>query len=114
MATPKRVRTYPPRHGNTSLSHKWIINIEKKFMELSLVTALFALFHKHQLATNWDIAPVNYFSSVTKTSYALIRIVVELLSNLSGRTKSISFHNRGAPLLKNGVCNFRLFCGILK
>ena len=28
------------------------------FMELSVVVALFALFHKHQVGTNWDIAPM--------------------------------------------------------
>ena len=28
------------------------------FMELSVVVALFALFHKHQGGTNWDIAPM--------------------------------------------------------
>ena len=26
------------------------------FMELSVVVALFALFYKHQVGTNWDIA----------------------------------------------------------
>ena len=30
MATPKRVRTYRPKHSDTSLSREWRINMEKK------------------------------------------------------------------------------------
>ena len=30
MATPKRVRTYHPKHGDTSLSGKWRINMANK------------------------------------------------------------------------------------
>ena len=30
MATPKRVRTYCPKHNDTSLSREWRINMAKK------------------------------------------------------------------------------------
>ena len=30
MATPKRVRTYRPKHSDTSLSREWRINVENK------------------------------------------------------------------------------------
>ena len=30
MATPKRVRTFRPKHSDTSLSREWRINMEKK------------------------------------------------------------------------------------
>ena len=30
MATPKRVRTYRPKHSDTSLSREWRINIANK------------------------------------------------------------------------------------
>ena len=30
MATPKRVRTYRPKHSDTSLSRKWRINMANK------------------------------------------------------------------------------------
>ena len=33
IATPKRVRTYRPKHSDTSLSCEWRINIAKKNIE---------------------------------------------------------------------------------
>ena len=30
IATPKRVRTYRPKHSDTSLSHEWRINMANK------------------------------------------------------------------------------------
>ena len=33
MATPKRVRTYCPKHSNTSLSREWRINMTNKKKE---------------------------------------------------------------------------------
>ena len=35
MATPKRMRTHRPKHGDTSLSREWRINIAKKYKKVS-------------------------------------------------------------------------------
>ena len=37
MATPKRVRTYLPKHSDTSLSRKWKINMANKLNYKSLI-----------------------------------------------------------------------------
>ena len=39
MATPKRVRTHRPKHGNTSLSREWRINMGNR---KKMATMLFA------------------------------------------------------------------------
>ena len=46
MATPKRVRTYRPKHSDSSLSREWRINMankEKKILLLQFALSLAAL-----------------------------------------------------------------------